>query len=124
MINRFHSRGMGMAGWIFLILIVGGAITVGTKLVPLYLDHNTMTQVLDSLAQEQGVVDKRTGDIEEMIKKRFKLNNIRDFDMKNNLKITRPDDKVVATLDYEVRIPLAGNVDLVASFNHVTEMRN
>ena len=124
MINRNYSRGMGTGGWIFLIFIVGGLVTIGTKLAPLYLDHNTMSSILDGMAAEQGIVDKRTDDIDGMIRKRFKMNNIRDFDFKKGMKITRPEDKVVVDLDYEVRLPLAGNVDLIAHFDHHTEMRN
>lgn len=123
--NRsFHSRGMSTGGWLFLIFIVGGVVTMATKLAPLYLDHNTMSSVLDAMANEQGIVDKRTDTIEDMIKKRFKLNNIYSFDYKKNMKITRPEDKVVVDLDYEVRVPLIANVELVASFKHHTEMRN
>ena len=124
MINRNYSRGMGTGGWIFLIFVVGGVVTIGTKLAPLYLDHNTMSSILDGLASEQGIVDKRTDDIDDMIRKRFKMNNIRDFDFKKGMKITRPEDRVVVDLNYEVRVPLIGNVDLVAHFDHHTEMRN
>ncbi len=119
-----QQRGITMPGWIFLILIVGSTVTVGTKLAPLYLDHNTMGNIIDRLAQERGMVKKGNGELTAIIRKRFKLNNIRTFDLKRNMTIKRPENRVVITLDYEVRVPLISNVDLVASFDKQTILRD
>ena len=119
-----HQRGITMPGWIFLILVVGSTVTVGTKLAPLYLDHNTMGNIIDRLAQEKGMVKKGNGELTAIIRKRFKLNNIRTFDLNRNMTIRRPQNRVVITLDYEVRVPLISNVDLVASFDKQTILRD
>jgi len=119
-----HQRGLSTAGWMFLILIIGAIITVGTKLAPLYIDHNTMSNILDGLAEEKGMVTKGSRELTEIITKRFKLNGIRSFNLKDNMTIKRPGNNLVITLDYEVRLPLVHNVDLIASFEKETIFRD
>ncbi len=117
------QRGISFAGWILLMLILGSAGSVGMKLAPLYMDHNTMSNVLDGIASEDGHADKPPSMIEDMVKKRFKLNQIRDFDYKNNLKIEGTQNGTVIRLDYEVRMNIVKNLDVVAAFEKEVELR-
>jgi hypothetical protein len=119
-----NQRGLGVAGWLMMILIFGGALTIGLKLFPLYMDHNTMSGVLDGLAEEEGLGAKRISTIRETVLQRFKVNNIRDFDHQNNMEIRRDNNGTLVILDYEVRVPLVHNVDLVASFDKQVRLLN
>jgi hypothetical protein len=112
-----RQKGLGVGGWLILILLFGGALTIGMKLFPVYMDHNTMEGVLDGLAAEEGHSTKRLNDVQDLITKRFRLNNIRDFDFKNKMKIKREAEGVSVTLSYEERIPLVANVELLATFH-------
>tara|TARA_B100001964_G_scaffold148807_1_gene163954 strand:+ start:362 stop:742 length:381 start_codon:yes stop_codon:yes gene_type:complete len=118
------QAGMGAAGWMLMLAVFGSVLTVGLKLVPLYLDHNTMSKILDGLAEEEGVSQKRDGTISKMIQKRFKLNNIRDFKVRDNVEVKRSRDGVDIIMDYEVRLKFAGNVDLIASFDKSVKLKN
>jgi hypothetical protein len=111
-----RQLGLGMIGWLFILMLFGGVLTMAMKLVPLYTEHRTMSGVLDGLALEDGLVSKRNVDIQDMILKRFSINNVRDFDWKKNMAIKREEGGVKVVLDYEARVPLMGNVDLVATF--------
>ncbi|XOV90031.1 MAG: DUF4845 domain-containing protein [Pseudomonadota bacterium] len=119
-----RQKGLGVAGWLVLILLFGGAMTIGMKLFPVYMDHSTMANVLDGLAVQPGLGSKRNSAIEETIQQRFKVNNIRDFNLKKNMKLERDNDGVRVILDYEVRVPLIANVDLVASFDKEVTLQN
>ncbi len=119
-----YQKGLSMAGWIFLIMILGSVITLGTKLTPLYWDHNTMSKILDKMVPERGMVALRDTKLRALIKKRFKLNNIRKFDLKNNMTIKRPENRVIIDLNYEVRLPLVYNVDIIATFEKQVILRD
>lgn len=119
-----RQKGLGVGGWLLLILVFGGSLTVGLKLFPVYMDHNTMAGVLDSLAEQEGLGAKRTDAIRSAILQRFKVNNIRDFNHKEFLDIKRDEDGAIVRLDYEVRIPLIANVDLVADFQKQVRLQN
>ena len=117
------QAGMGVTGWLLMIAILGSVMTIGMKLVPPFLDHNTMSKVLDGIAAENGMAMKRDAAIRKLIKKRFKINNIRDFKINEHVAIKRTRNGVEIIMDYEVRMNLFRNVDLVASFDKSVELR-
>ena len=118
------QRGIGFAGWLIIILVVGGAISVGTKLFPLYMDNNTISGLLDKMAQESDMNLKSKSEIYNLLENRMKMNNIRNFDVEENLSVVRTKDGTSLVLDYEERVPVAGNVDLIVSFNKEVELAN
>ena len=123
-LNGYRQRGLAVGGWLLLIVVFGMAITMGMKLIPLYLDHNTMSGVLDGMATEDGLAGKRKADLRSMIQQRFKINNVRDFNVKDNIEIKRTKNGTELIMDYEVRQNLFYNVDLVTSFEKTVELRN
>ena len=113
----------GVGSWIFIILVFGGSLSMGLKLVPLYMNHNTMSSVLDAMAEEDGLAARRTNDLQQMMMQRFKMNNIHEFDVKENVEIKRSSNGTEIIMDYEVRIPLVQNLDLIAAFEKSVELR-
>lgn len=119
-----RQRGVGFAGWLILILVFGGLLTVGTKLFPVYMDHSTMSNLLDKIAEEDGMAEKPKSEINKIVTNRFKLNNIRNFDVDQNIQVNRTKNGTQVVLDYEVRLPVIANLDVIASFNKEVELRN
>jgi len=119
-----YQVGASVTGVMMLVLLVGGGLTVGMKLVPLYMDHSTIETLLDKLATEDGMADKRKGELVSLLENRLKLNQIRDFPLQENLEIEKTRNGTELKLNYEVRLPLVGNVDMIASFSKEIELRN
>ena len=119
-----HQRGLGAIGWLVLVFVFGSLLTLGLKVVPVYTDNATIERILDGLAAEPAMGSKSTGAIDKIIKARFHVNNIRDFDYSKNLTIVRDNDGARIILDYEVRVPLVYNLDLIASFNKTVALQN
>ena len=119
-----QQKGLGFAGWMIMLMALGSVISIGIKVAPLYSQHNTMSNLLDKMALEDGLAGLSQRTIKEKIQKRFKLNNIRDFDIDGNIevKFTKNDTRVI--MDYETRVPLVHNLDLIAAFNKEIELRN
>ena len=111
-------------GYILAILLIGGAVTVGTRLGPLYMDHSTMSSIMDKMAEEPGLGVKGDNELRTIMKKRFKLNNIRDFDLNQHVEFERTGRGTDVVMDYEVRLPLIHNVDMIASFNKEVELKD
>jgi len=120
----FRQRGVGFAGWLILILVFGGLLSVGTKLFPVYMDHNTISNLLDTLAEEKGMALKTKSEISKIVTSRMKVNNIRNFKIEEHLQINRTKDGTELVLDYEIRVPVVANLDMIASFNKEVELRN
>ncbi|MBT4161835.1 MAG: DUF4845 domain-containing protein [Gammaproteobacteria bacterium] len=119
------NRQQGAAGgYIIAILLFGGLMTMGSKLAPLYMDHNTMSTIMDKMAEETGLGAKTDSQLIEMMKKRLKLNNIRDFPIQDHVEFKRSGRGTDVIMDYEVRLPMVHNLDLIASFNKEIELRD
>ena len=118
------QQGLSVSGWLFLIVLIGGMVSLIAKLAPYYFDFNTVSAVLDTMSREQGMVDKTVPEIRTILVKRMKLNNIRDFDIDHRMTITRAADRTTIEMKYEARVPLAGNVDIVANFEKNVQLRD
>ena len=115
--SRAHrQRGMALVQWMFLILIIGGIATAAIRTVPHYIDFYTMVSVVEALPDEQ-VHTMSKKNIRDSLRKRFKVNNIRDLDPAKVVAIDRKKGATELTLNYEVREHLFYNIDVVLSFN-------
>jgi uncharacterized protein YabE (DUF348 family) len=115
--SRSHrQRGMALVQWLFLIMIVGGLATAAIRTVPHYIDFYTMVSVVEALPDEQVHTMSKQG-IRASLKKRFKINNIRDLDPAKVVAIERKKGETELTLNYEVREHMFYNIDIVLSFN-------
>ena len=111
-----RQRGMALAQLMILILIVGGTATVAIRTIPHYIDFYTMVSVVEALPKNQvHVMSKQK--IRDSLRKRFKINNIRDLDIAKVVGIERKRGATALTLDYEVREHLFYNIDLIMSFS-------
>lgn len=111
-----HSQGglsaMGML--VVLILIVSG-ITLTLKLAPHYIDFYTMQSVVEGLPPDEVRRMTRTG-LHDALEKRFKINNLRDFRIRDIITLDRSRDSTVVEIKYERREHLFFNVDVVITF--------
>ena len=129
MMNRKTLQGKhrqrGSIGSILVILLVlASAVSLGSRVIPLYLDHNTMGAIMEKMSLENGLALESEGNIRDTMRKRLKINNIRDFDLKEHLKIDRSKVGTELVLDYEVRIELVSNLSLIAAFNKKVPLRD
>lgn len=121
--KRARQRG-SFGGYLIAIIIFGGLLTFLARVGPLYYDHNIMSNVMDSMAEESGLGIRTDADLRDMLKQRFKMNNIREFDIKQHVKFERTGRGTEVVMDYEVRLPLVHNLDIIASFDKRVILRD
>ena len=119
-----HRQRGSIGGVLVILLVVAAVVSVGSRVIPLYLDHNTMGTIMEKMSLENGLALESEGNIRETMRKRLKMNNIRDFDLKEHLKIDRSKVGTELVLDYEVRIDLVSNLSLIAAFNKKVSLRD
>jgi hypothetical protein len=119
-----HRQRGSMGGIMVILLVVAAVVSVGSRVIPLYLDHNTMGTIMEKMSLENGLALQSEGNIRDTMRKRLKMNNIRDFDLKEHLKIDRSKVGTELVLDYEVRIELVSNLSLIAAFNKKVSLRD
>ncbi len=110
-----RQRGLALLQWMVLILIISGTAMLAIRTVPHYIDFYTMVSVVEARPKNQvHVMSKKK--IRDSLLKRFKINNIREFDLTKIVAIERKRGATALTLEYEIREHLFYNVDVVLSF--------
>jgi hypothetical protein len=112
-----------VAGVVLAFLVLGSVVFMGSRLTPVYLDHNTMVAVMQEMSQENDLALLNDAKIREAMEIRLTISNIRKFDLQENLKIARGKHGAELVLDYEVRIDLVANLGLIAVFENKVPLR-
>ena len=109
------QKGMSVTGWIFVIAIGLFFVLLGIKMVPNYIEYNSVSNILESLKDDSSMANAQPREIRQTISKRFNINSIYDFDP-DNITIKKSKEGLKVTAEYEVREEVAGNVAVVMSF--------
>ena len=100
--------------WLTIMIVLA---SIATKFVPAYLDHQTAVSIVEDFAQSSDMDVLSVSELEEILARRFQLNNLQDFVRENRLKIKNRSGRLEAVLQYEVRGDLAVNIDYVIAFD-------
>jgi len=120
-----HQRGMGMLQWALVIAIAGFFLLFAFKVVPLYAENRYVESALRSLENGGEKLEQLTdAEIKKKLNNFYTINNVRSEGPTKNIKVARESEKALVTVDYETRVPLFWNIDLVLSFqNHLDSTR-
>lgn len=110
-----QQRGISLIGWAVILLV---AIVLGTaalRMVPVYMEHNTISSAIKSLLQDSKTALMSPREVRESLSKRFTINQV-DVITVNDLAITKEGGILKISTDYEVREPMFYNVSIVMTF--------
>ena len=114
---RSRQDGMTYIGMLIMLVVIAFFAIVLIKVLPLYLEHFKVDSSLESLGKESkdDPMALSSMEIEKHLLNRLNINDVQHV-TKDDIKITREGRKTVVTVDYEARVTLFGNLDLVARF--------
>ncbi len=120
-----NQRGLGMLQWALVIAIAGFFLLFAFKVIPLYAENRYVESALRSLESGGQKLDEMTdAEISKKLNNFYMINNVRSEGPTKNIKVMRESEKALVTVDYETRVPLFWNIDLVLSFqNHLDSTR-
>ncbi|MED5388415.1 MAG: DUF4845 domain-containing protein [Pseudomonadota bacterium] len=104
-----------MIGWAVILLVAVVLGTAALRMVPVYLEHNTISTAIQSLLQDSKTALMSPREVREALSKRFTINQVNVIDV-NDLIITKNGGILKIGTDYEVREPLFYNVSVVMTF--------
>lgn len=110
------QRGATLTSTIIVIFIGGFLLQVAFKVGPHYLDNLIIAGAIDQIGQSN-LEDETISDIRRKVSDFFTINNIRDVPV-SDLVINRNKEGVRISLDYEKRIEMFSNIDVVLKFNN------
>jgi hypothetical protein len=116
-----RQQGLSLIGVALLafLVIFFGLLTV--KMSGRYYDHYTLDKMIKTSLEGQTSSRFSEIDFKDRLQKNMSINQI-SLDLKNDLKIDKRKDPITIVLEYEKRVHLFGNVDVVMMFHEDYEL--
>ncbi len=110
------QRGVSLSGlliWVMLLIFAGiGAM----KIIPAYMQNAEIKGILDTIAHDPEMQSAPASTIRESFGKRAMMNNI-SVVTAENIDIVKNSGGLSLSVNYSMKIPLAGNASLLIEFN-------
>ncbi|MBD8636765.1 DUF4845 domain-containing protein [Stenotrophomonas sp. 169] len=110
------QRGLTLTSFLVVLIVVGFFLYVGMKLFPMYQENYAVRSAMKSLAKEPGIGTMQPANIQSLFFKRLYI-NYSDNVKPANVKFDRKNNGWTLRVNYEVRRPLIGNLDVVGKFD-------
>lgn len=118
-------------GWtlwsgMIVLAVIGFFLTVGFSIAPAYITNYTVQETIRNLQNEPELSSMSPYDIRRSVERRFDVNQINVIQAvcrrkdEPCLKIEKTKSELVIDGNYEVRVPVMGNVDAVIKFENNT----
>lgn len=105
-----------MWGGLFAAVMFVSGLTLALSLGPHYVDYQVLQGIFERLPADRVHNDMTKNQIREHFDKQFRIENFR-FKTREIMTIDRNRERTVVSVDYEIREPLAYNIDVVLSFS-------
>ena len=115
------QSGLSLVGFLVVLAVVGFAAYVGMKLFPMYQEYYSVRSAMKGLANEPGVADMDPAKIQDLFFRRLYINYSENV-KPQNVKFERTEGGWKMRVNYEVRRPLVGNLDVVGRFDSTQEL--
>ena len=113
---RRKERGMTLLGFVIVLAVVGFFAYVAMRLFPMYQEYYSVRSAMKGLAAEPGIGTQDPARIQDLFFRRLYINYSENV-KKEHVKLRRVDNGWEMQVQYEVRRPLVGNLDVVGKFD-------
>lgn len=124
--TRQRQGGLSFIGMLIVCAVLVFAALVAMKLWPLYNEKFKMVQSMEAVAGEANIRNGTLYDIKSALMRNFDVQDVDEFNMQNigsALTVTKnPDGSRTMNINYEIRGPLFGELDVVLKFDHSVEI--
>ena len=119
-----RQQGLTLMSFIVVLAVVGFAAFIGMKLFPMYQEYFAVRTALKELAADPSAGAKSPAELKDQFFRKLYINyseNVKPADVKLE---RGQNGGWTMTVDYEVRRPLLGNLDVVGKFNTSETLSN
>jgi hypothetical protein len=114
------QRGMTAIGWAIVLGLIAFFALLTLRLAPVYLENYEVKSVLASLKNEPEIGQKSVREIRNLVDNRLYINGVQTVQARE-FQIVQKGGTTTVSIDYEVRRPFIGNVELLVHFIDVAE---
>ena len=120
--STHRQKGMGFFGFISAIVLFGGLFVAVTAVIPTYLQHYIVTEVIEGIAEETPARTANRVEIRQLAAKRFDINQVEDFDLRN-ITLTRGYGETSIELAYTVQPEIFSVIGFVLNFEESVPLK-
>ncbi len=121
--NLKNQRGVTGLGWLIILGLIAFFVFLGLKIYPIYWENYNVKNSLASLSKTQGISRMSRAKIRGLLQTKLDINNVRRI-KKKNIKINKRNGAAIVAVKYTVKVPLVGELSLVAEFDEKIEAVN
>ncbi len=118
-----RQKGMSLIGFLMLLSLIIFMVYLGIRIGPIYLEYFSVVSAMNGVAAERGAARKSPYDIRVGVLNRLYISYSAENVREENIKIIRRNG-VQLRVVYQVRKPVIGNLDVVASFDRMVRLSN
>lgn len=112
------QKGLSPIGILFMVCTFALIVVTGLKLTPHYLDYNTIRSVYETVASDPNIAKKGPAEVYDALSKALTLNSIQEFNLQSNTYFNNDSGEKVLGFNYEIRVHMFSNIDVVLTFDH------
>ena len=121
---KFHrQQGLSIVGFLMVLSLVIFFSYIGMRLWPIYYNHYSVVNSMNAVASERGSANWSLTQIRVRVYSNLFVSGTEGFIKEKDITKVR-DNGVFIRIAYEVRRPLIGNLDVVASFDRRVRLQN
>jgi len=121
--NFKKQDGMTLIGFIIVLGFVIFISFIGMKIAPIYMEYYGVVSAMNGVANERGSANLSPYDIRVRVLNRLYVSYTADNVKEQNIKLVRRNG-VHLRIAYEVRKPVIGNLDVIATFDRSVRLSN
>ncbi len=113
---RQRQAGMSLWGMLVIAIMVGFYVLCAVKLIPIYTEYLSVKEIVTKVAREHQPGTTTTGQMRRRLDNLFNTNQI--YGLKpSEVEIYRKGGKTFIDANYEGRVTIAGQLDVVLRFD-------
>lgn len=110
------QKGMSLIGFLIVLAMVVFFAYLGMRIVPIYIEFYSVKQAMTGVAKEPGSANYSPFDVKDKMLNRLYISYSDGNVGRDSIRVVR-NNGVWLVVKYEVRKPVMGNLDVVASFD-------
>ena len=120
--NYKKQQGMSGLGILMAVVLVVSAMLLAMKLVPLYINDYAIGKAVASLQEEEDLYAKTKGEIRSIVRRKLAADYTDDL-ADESFQIEKNKGILTINVNYEARVSVIYNLDIVAKFSHHLEKK-
>ncbi len=117
------QKGMSLVGFLIVLAMVIFFAYLGMRIAPIYIEFYSVKQAMNGIADEPGSANYSPYDLKAKFLDRLFINYSAGNVKSENIRVVR-NNGVWLVVKYDVRKPVMGNLDVIASFDERVMLGN